>query len=219
MIYNVEFPDGSVKKYYYANVIANNMYLQVDQDKISQTLLESIIDYRKKEHKATNDNMCVATKADYKRIHQTTVGWKLLVKFRYGYDQWVPLKILKENNPIEVSEFSEFATARDIADEPGFCQRVPYTLRKRDPIISAVTYRARNTSHEYGIEVPRNLDHAKQLISINVNCLWQEAIELEMSNVRVVFEILDHNQPAPIGCKASSSNLVSDVKTKLKRKD
>ena len=40
-----------------------------------------------------------------------------------------------------------------------------------------------------------------------------------MSNVRVVFEILDHNQPAPIGCKASSSNLVSDVKTKLKRKD
>ena len=61
--------------------------------------------------------MYVATKANHKRLCQTTVGWKLLVKLRDGYDQWVPLEILKETIPIEVSEFD---TSRDIADEPAF---------------------------------------------------------------------------------------------------
>ena len=61
--------------------------------------------------------MYVTTKANFKRLHQTTVGWKLIVKFIDGSDQWVLLKILKETNPIEVSEF---ATARNIVDEPEF---------------------------------------------------------------------------------------------------
>ena len=36
MLYDVEFPDGAIKQYY-ANVIAKNMYLQVDQYGFSQT--------------------------------------------------------------------------------------------------------------------------------------------------------------------------------------
>ena len=39
MLYDVELPDGAVKKYY-ANIIANNMYSQVDQDKFYQILIE-----------------------------------------------------------------------------------------------------------------------------------------------------------------------------------
>ena len=68
-------------------------------------------------HAVTKEDMYVTTKASLKRLFQTTVGWNLLVKFRYGSEQWVPLKILKEPNLIEVAEFS---MARDIADETLF---------------------------------------------------------------------------------------------------
>ena len=114
--------------------------------------------------------MYVTTKDNRKILFQNNVGWKLLVKFRYGYEQWVTLKILRETNPIQVSEFS---TACDIVDEPSFCWWVPYTLQKGDCVIAAGTSCARNTSQKYGIEVPRDLYHAKQLYSINGNCLWQ----------------------------------------------
>ena len=169
MLYGVELPEISVKQYS-ANVIANNMYLQVDQDGFSQTLLESIIYYSKDGHAVTKDDMYATTKVNCKRILKTTVGCNLFIKFRYGSEQWVILKILKETNPIEVSEFS---TARDIADEPKFFWLVPYTLQKRDRIITAIISIARKTSQKYGIEVPRDLGHAKKLDSINGNCLWQ----------------------------------------------
>ena len=42
---------------------------------------------------------------------------------------------MKESNPIE---FTEFATAHGTSDESNFAWWVPYTLRERDKIISAV---------------------------------------------------------------------------------
>ena len=106
------------------------------------------------------------------------------------------MKIIKETNLIEVAEF---ANACDILNEPVFCWWVPYTLRKKDRIIASFTSSARNTSQKYGIEVLHDLYHAKQMDAINNNRLWQEAIELEISSVRVAFEILDTNQAVPIG--------------------
>jgi len=43
--YNVEFPDGEVREYG-ANVIAENMYSQVDPDECRYQLLDDIIDHR-----------------------------------------------------------------------------------------------------------------------------------------------------------------------------
>ena len=146
------------------------MYFQVDQDGFSQMLLKSIIDYINDGHSVTKYDMYVTTKANRKRSYQTTIGWKLLVKFRDVSEKWVPLKIIKETNPIEVSEF---AMTRAIADEPAFCLWVPYTLWKRYHTIADITSCARNNSHKYGIEVPSDLYHYKQLYSINGNCLWK----------------------------------------------
>ena len=87
--------------------------------------------------------MYVTTKDNRKILFQNNVGWKLLVKFRYGSEQWVTLKIFKETNQIEVSEFS---TAREIADELTFLWWVPYTLRKRYRIIAYLTFCERKTS-------------------------------------------------------------------------
>ena len=46
IVYDVEFPDGAIKQYA-ANIIAQNMYSQVDSDGHQSQLLEAIIDYSK----------------------------------------------------------------------------------------------------------------------------------------------------------------------------
>ena len=46
MMYDVEFPDGEIKEYS-ANVIAENMYAQVDAEVFSHSLLDSISDFKK----------------------------------------------------------------------------------------------------------------------------------------------------------------------------
>ena len=46
MIYEVELPDGSIKEVS-ANVIAENILTQVDDDGFSQVMIEAIVDYKR----------------------------------------------------------------------------------------------------------------------------------------------------------------------------
>ena len=52
-------------------------------------------------------------------LHQkrTTYGWKLLVEWKYGSVDWVPLKDLKQSNPVDLAEY---AVANEISDELAF---------------------------------------------------------------------------------------------------
>ena len=63
-------------------------------------------------------------------------------------------------------------------------------LRKRDQIIAAVNLRVAKTTHKYGIEVPRTVAEALKLDVINGNDLWGNAIQNEMDNVKIAFDIL-----------------------------
>ena len=64
-----------------------------------------------------------------------TRGWKLLVELNYGLVDWVPLKDLKQFNPVELAEY---AVVNDIIDEPTFTWWVKETLQYRDIIITKV---------------------------------------------------------------------------------
>ena len=214
IIYDVEFPDGSIREYA-ANVIAQNMYIQVDSQGQSTLLLKSILDYSMDSSAVPMEEKYVTTKSGQRRLRQTTTGWKLLVQWRDGSEQWVPLKLLKEANPIEVAEF---AVSRGIQDYPAFAYWVPYVLRKRDRIISTVNSRIKKTTHKYGIAVPRTIEEAKQIDALNNNRFCQNAIDKEMSNVKVAFEILDDGKSAPPGWTKSSGHLVFDVKMDFTQK-
>jgi len=122
IIYYVEFPDGAIKQYA-TNTIAKNMYSQVDLDGCSQTILDGIIDYSKDGHAVTMANKYVITRTGTHCLRETTIGWKLLVRWKDGSEQWIPVKLMEESNPIEVAEF---AKAHDIDNEPAFCWWVPY---------------------------------------------------------------------------------------------
>ena len=213
-IYDVEFPDGEISEYA-ANVIAENMYSQVDSEGYRYQLLETIIDCKKDDTAVETDDLYLNTKSGQRRMRKTTTGWSLLVQWKNGSQEWIPLKILKESNPVEVAEF---ATARGIDKEPAFIWWVPYTLRRRDRIIAGVNARVKTTTHKYGVELPRTIDEALAFDKLNGNTLWRDAINKEMGNLKVAFDILPEGVKPPVVYTHASGHLVFDVRMTLKRK-
>ena len=57
-------------------------------------------------------------------------------------------------------EVYEFASARGIDSEPDFVWWVPFSLRKRDRVISAVNARKKTVSHNYGVQLPSTAQEA-----------------------------------------------------------
>ena len=214
MVYDVEFPDGTIKEYA-ANIIAENMFAQVDPQGRSHAILDCILDFKKDKTALHKDDMYITTKSGQRRMRQSTLGWKFLTLWKDGSESWIPLKLLKESNPIEVAEF---AKARGIDEEPAFNWWIPYTLRRRDRIISAVNKRVKRMSHKYGVEVPTSIEHAYRIDKANGNHLWRDAINREMGNLKVAFDILHKGQTPPQGYTKASGHLVFDVRMTLERK-
>ena len=115
-------------------------------------------------------------------------------------------------------ETAEYARARGISNEPVFAWWVPYTLRKREIILAAVKNWIRRTTHKYGIEIPRDVEHTHEIDSRNGNTMWNDALKKEMYNVGVAFEILDEGAHAPHGWRRVTEHLVWDVKMDFTRK-
>ena len=196
--YDIEFPDGQVKEYG-ANIIAENMLTQVDSDGYSLSLMDLIIDHQRDPSQAIlMEDKYIMTKSGQKRLRKTTKGWKLLIKWKDKSKAWINLADMKEAHPVETAEY---ARARGISNEPAFAWWVPYTLRKREIILAAVKNRIHKTTHKYGIEIPRDMEHAHKIDSRNRNTMWRDALKKEMYNVGVAFEILDEGAHAPHGWK------------------
>ena len=116
MLYDVKFPDGSIKPYS-ANLITENILMQADSDGLHHQLHEGILYHSKDKRAIEKKDKYFVTKRSRRSMRETTVGWKLNVKWRYGTTTWVPLKDIKELNPIKVAEY---VTSCYIQDEPAF---------------------------------------------------------------------------------------------------
>ena len=215
VVYDVEFSDGTITEYS-ANVIAENMLSQVDDDGFTLTMMDGIIDHKVDTATAIpKSDKCIVTRRGQKKLRKTTIGWKLLIKWKDESESWVHLKDLKESHPVETAEY---AKSRDISDEPAFAWWVPHTLRKRDIILSAVKSRIRKTTHKYSIEIPTSVEHAYQIDDKNGDRFWRNAINLEMHNNGIAFEVLDENIKAPPGWHKATGHMVFDVKMDFTRK-
>ena len=127
----------------------------------------------------------------------------------------MPLNRLKQSLPLETAEF---AVSRGIENELAFKWWAPYTLRSRDRIIAGVNKRISRTNHKHGVELPTSVAHAKKLDEKNGNTLWTDAINREMENLKVVFDVLEDGAKIPVGCKKVSSHLVFDIHMMLEGK-
>ena len=182
--YVVEFEDGSEGQYS-ANIISQNMISRIDSDGNQEPLLKQLVGHRKKRHAIPKDKAYI-TVGGKKVLKRTTKGWDLCVEWADGRTTWVPLAILKEQNPVEVAEY---AVTNSIDTEPAFAWWVPWTLNVRDAIISAVNKRYWKRTHKFGIRIPHSVAEAYAIDKANGNTKWADAIAKEMKNVRVAFRI------------------------------
>ena len=67
--------------------------------------------------------------------------------------------------------------SRGLDEEPAFAWWVPYTLKKRDRIISAVRNKMKQKTHKYGVEIPRSVQHVYEIDKRCGNNYWRNAIK------------------------------------------
>ena len=215
-IYELEFPDGRVEEYS-VNVLAENLLNQADQDGWDSGLLSEIIGLRRDGNVAVSkENGTFTTTSGMKRNVITTKGWDVNVKWKDQSTSWIPLSDMKEANPIEVAEY---AIANGYNEEPAFKWWVKKALRHRDRMISRLhTRRCRKGRMKFGIEVPGTVEEALRLDEINGNTLWRDAINKEMKNSKVAFELLGRGDKAPVGFKEITCHLIFDIKLSMERK-
>ena len=78
--------------------------------------------------------------------------------------------------------------------------------------------RQKKSTHKYVIEIPRRIEHARDIDKKNGNTLWMDALKMEMDNVEVAFDIQEDVTPIPVGYKKTSGHLMWDVNMYFTRK-
>ena len=135
-MYEVQFDDEHTD-YYAANIIAENIYEQLDDEGNKFKLIKEIIEHKQ-------DSMVIPKGAGTftlkGRTHQkkTTREWFLCILWKDGSTLWEPLKDLKESNPLEVAKYN---VTNGIQNEPALIWWVPFMLKPRDRIIKTVKSR------------------------------------------------------------------------------
>jgi hypothetical protein len=184
--FEVEYPDGTVDRLN-ANVIAENLMSQTDPYGHHYQVLHEIIEHKKDGTAIPIEDGFIRSKSGNLHPKKTTRGWKLLVEWKDGSSDWVPLKDLKASNPIELAEY---ALANNLEHEPAFKWWVKTTLRTRDRLIGKVKSRYWRTTHKFGIRIPKTVEEAYEIDRQTGTDFWRMAIEKELSKVKVAFEKL-----------------------------
>jgi hypothetical protein len=140
--------EDGVTERYSANVIAENIYAQCDDEGRSMLVLDQITDHRKDDSAISIADGYTVSHNGNRTSKRTTRGWQLLCTWKDGSSDWIALKDLKDSNPIELAEY---AVANKIQEEPAFKWWVAETLRRRNRIINKVKSRYWKTTHKFGV--------------------------------------------------------------------
>lgn len=211
--YDVVFPDGSTD-YLTANLIADNIYSQVDPDGRNVSIFKEICDHRATELAIPKEQGTFLDKQGRQQQRKTTKGWELNLGWNDDSTSWLPLKDVKESNPVEVAEY---AIANKLQDEPAFAWWVPHVLRKRDRIISKVKTKYWSKTHKFGIRMPKSVKEALQIDKATGTDFWRKAIDKEMKNVMVAFEYCEA-EDLDKDSEFIRCHMIFDIKMDLTRK-
>ena len=213
-MYEVEFQDGHVESYA-ANLIAENIYEQLDDEGNKYCLIDQIIDHKKDASAIPLSNGTIMLNGrEHKK--RTTRGWSFCVQWRDGTTSWENLKDLKESNPLEVAEY---AVANLLDKEPAFAWWVNFALKRRDRLIKAAkTTRYMRKWQKYGIEIPKTVERALEIDKETGTDFWAKALRLEKSKIFPAVKILDEGAQHPVGHQMIPYHIVFDVKMDFTRK-
>ena len=205
--YEVEYIDGKIEVLT-ANVIAENLLAQVDDEGHRHLLIDEIEGFRK------NDDAIPKEEGTYsasgvERKKRTTKGWQFYVRWKDGSADWVGMKDLKDSYPVSLADY---AISNDLQDEPAFAWWVPYVLRKRTAIIKKIKSKYWQRTHKYGVRVPKSIREAKEIDAENGDTRWMDSVRLEMKNSRVAFQTYDGDPKSLVSYMEITGYIVFDVK-------
>ncbi len=213
-VFVVEFPDGDQKDVAY-NIIAEHLFSQVDEEGNQYRIFKEIVNHRKtKRAVERSDQYRIDRRTGRRTKKSTTAGWDLEVEWKDGSTSWIPLKELKETNAVEVAQY---AVANRIDEEPAFDWWVRHLLKKKDRLIKASKRRQVRIGYKFGIKIPNTVEEALELDKENRDTLWYDAIQKEMQNVKVAFEVLQEGK-APPGYKRIPCRMIFTLKMDFTRK-
>ena len=170
------------------NEIAENLFAGADSQGRQYMQLDQIVDHRSDDTAIKKDNGWIRHRTNLHR-KKTTKGWEFLCLWKDKSQDWIPLKDLKECNPIEVTEYVK---ANNLIDEPAFSWWCHHVLKTRTAIIEKVKSRYHKMTHKFGLKVPKTVDEAHQIDVENGNTLWTDSIDKEMKTVKIAYKPYVH---------------------------
>eukprot|EP00978_Attheya_sp_CCMP212_P039103 scaffold200344_cov53-Attheya_sp.AAC.1 len=136
-------------------------------------MLDEIVDHRILESAIPKSKGTYEMQRGLTRNVRTTKGWEICVQWKDGSMDCIALKDLKESYPVGLAEY---AINSKIDNEPAFAWWVPYTMKKRERIISKVKSKYWARTHKYRIRVPKNIKEAKEIDLENGDTLWMDSV-------------------------------------------
>jgi hypothetical protein len=213
--HTVEFPEGLTAEHQ-ANNIAENLFSQSDSEGWQCMVMKEICDHRKDGRAIPISDGYTVSKNGNKCPKQTTIGWQFLVDWKDGSSDWTDLKDLKESNPVEIAEH---AVANKIVEEPAFKWWVANVLRRRNRTTSKLKSRYWNSTHKFGIRVPKTVEEACKINLEMGTDFWTKAISKEVSKVKVAFNRWDKgtledawNGKHLVGFQEIGCHMIFDIK-------
>jgi len=213
-VYQVTFPDGNSAEYS-ANMIAECLYSQVDDEGRQYLLLEAIVDHKRTVEALANEEIFQVSYNGNIHKRMTTKGWKLCVTWKDGSTSWETLADMKHSFPVQVAEY---AMANKLQDSPAFRWWVPDVLKRKMRMIKAVKSRYMKKTHKYGIHLPKTVAEAYQIDQETNTDYWHQAIMKEMKNNAVAFQFLEEGESLPVGSKWIPFHMIFDIKCDFTRK-
>ena len=212
-MHEIEFLDGSTEMVT-ANLIAENLFSQVDEQGQQFQIMEETLNcgFTDKVVKPADGFMCSQNGQLQPVI--TTKGCELLVKWKDGSTDWVPLKDLENSNPVEVAEC---ALAHKPDHTPCFNWWDRKVICKQNRIIKKVKPCHWKRTHKHGIELPHSVAEALVIDCRTGTTFWADAMAKEMKKAQMTFKIPEDDVVPPRFTEIKC-HMIFDTKSALVRK-
>jgi len=213
-LYNVKFPDGHFEQYS-ANVLHESLTSKLDDQGYDIGHIKELCGYRFSSKMIPKNKSFITSFNGNKTPIVTTKGCEIQVRWNDDQTTWVPMNIVKNCEPLLLAEY---ASRMNIIQESVFQWWVPHILSQKKRLLHKIKTIYHKNDLKFGIRVPKSIIEALALDKANNNKLWEQAINLEMTNVKIAFKFLDKGAPPPVGHKGIRCHIIFDVKMDLTRK-
>ena len=88
------------------NLIAENIFAQVDEEGNRPVLFDKILDVRKDGTQVLQQDTFVTTTSGTQRRVIRTKGWEVNLKWKDGSTTWNKLKDIKDSYPVQLAEYA-----------------------------------------------------------------------------------------------------------------